>query len=122
VIGRFAGKVSSSGLSIARRTRRSASSGSHRSTGSSRRSAHSSTRIIAAAATIGLVTEAMRKMVSRRIGSLPPYALVPIASTRTSPRRLTSVTTPGTTPRPTWPAITSRMCPRRASENSPLFI
>src|SRR5437016_13540914 len=75
--------------------------GSSRCTGSSSRSRHSSTRIIVAAAVIGLVNEAMRKIVSRRIGSPPPTAFVPIASTCTSPRRLTSVTIPGTSPRST---------------------
>jgi hypothetical protein len=53
-------------------------------------------KIMAAAAAIGLVTEAMRKIVSRWIGSLPPSAFMPIASTCTSPRRLMSVTMPGT--------------------------
>ena len=101
MIGRCAGTVSSSGPSSRFSTLRSASSGSSRSTGSSSRSLHSSTRIIAAAAVIGLVIEEMRKIVSRRIGSLPPSAFVPIASTCTSPRRLTSVTSPGTSPRST---------------------
>ena len=55
--------------------------------------------IIAATATIGLVTEETRKIVSRRIGSPTPKAFVPIASTCTSPRLLISVTIPGTTPR-----------------------
>ena len=66
VIGRFAGTVSSSGPSSRLSTRRLASSGSSRSTGSSSRSLHSSTRIIAATAVIGLVIEVMRKSVSRR--------------------------------------------------------
>ena len=69
VIGRCAGTVSSSGPSRRFRTWRSASSGSSRSTGSSSRSLHSSTRIMVAAAVIGLVIEEMRKIVSRRIGS-----------------------------------------------------
>ena len=55
----------------------------------------SSTRIIAAAATIGLVTEAMRKIVSRRIGSPLSNAVVPMTSTWISPRRLSQVTRPG---------------------------
>jgi hypothetical protein len=53
---------------------------------------------MAAAATIGLVTEAMRKRVSRCIGSVPSTAVVPRASTWVSPRRLTRVTSPGTYP------------------------
>ena len=95
---------------------------SSRSTGSSSRSLHSSTRIIVAAAAIGLVIEAMRKIVSRRIGSPPPTALVPIASTCTSPRRLTSVTIPGTSPRSTWPASTSCMRSSRALDHAPLSV
>ena len=63
VIGRRAGTVSSTGPSIRRSTRRSASSGSSRSTGSSRRSRPWSTSIITAAAVIGLLAiEAMRKI------------------------------------------------------------
>jgi hypothetical protein len=62
---------------------------------------HSSTRTIAAAAVTGFVIEVIRKIVSRRIGSLPSIAMVPIASTRDSPRRLTNVTTPGASPRST---------------------
>jgi hypothetical protein len=58
-----------------------------------------------AAAAIGLVSEAIRKMVSRRIGSLPPAVVVPTASTRTSSPRATSVTIPGMSPRATKPAI-----------------
>jgi len=46
--------------------------GGSRSTGSSSRSLHSSIRIIVATAVIGLVIEAMRKIVSRRFGSPPP--------------------------------------------------
>ena len=69
MIGRCAGTVSSSGaVERASAPGGSASSGSSRSTGSSSRSLHSSTRIIAATAVIGLVIEAMRKIVSRRIG------------------------------------------------------
>jgi len=68
VIARFAGSVSSSVPLSRFKTWRFASSGSHRSTGSSSRSVHSSTRIIVAAAVIGLVMEEMRKMVSRRMG------------------------------------------------------
>jgi hypothetical protein len=81
VIGRLAGTVSSSGPSSFFSTVRLASSGKKRSTGSSSRSVHSSTRIIVAAAITGLVIEAMRKMVSRCIGASPPTASVPYAST-----------------------------------------
>ena len=95
MIGRFAGTVSSSGLSIVRRTWRSFSSGSHSSTGSSSRSLHSSTRIMAPTAVIGLVMEASRKIVSRRIGTLLSKAMVPIASTCSRPRWWTSATSPG---------------------------
>jgi hypothetical protein len=70
VIRRFAGTVSSSGLSIVRRALRSCSSGSHSSTGSSSLSLHSSTRIMAPTAVIGFVMEASRKIVSRRIGTV----------------------------------------------------
>src|SRR5215203_949047 len=56
------------------------------------------------------------------MGSLSPNALVPIASTLTSPRRLTSVTMPGTTPRSTWPDITSCMRSSRAPDNPPVLI
>src|SRR2546421_8543715 len=77
VIGRFAGTVSSSGPSSRFNTLRSASSGSQRSTGSSSRSLHSSTRIIVATAMIGLVIEEMRKMVSRRMGGASADRLRP---------------------------------------------
>lgn len=70
---------------------------------------------------IGLVIEAMRKMVSRWIGSLPP-ALVPIAFTWTSPRRLTAVTMPGTSLRSTWPAMTACMRASRALDNPPVLM
>ena len=100
VIGRFAGTVSSTGPSRLFSTWRSASSGRKSSTGSSSRSLHSSTRISVAAAVIGLVIEAMRKIVSRRIGA-SPNDCAPIASTWISPRRLTSATRPGMSPRET---------------------
>jgi hypothetical protein len=80
VIGRFAGTVSSSGLSIVRRTRRLASSGSHWSTGSSSLSLHSSTRIMAPTAVIGLVVDASRKIVFRSIFTSLSKAMVPIVS------------------------------------------
>ena len=86
MIGRFAGSVSSQWAVEPFSTRRPASSGSSRSTGSSSRSLHSSTRIIAAAAVIGLVMDEMRKIVSRPIFPFPaadalPSAFMPIPST-----------------------------------------
>ena len=102
VMGRFAGTVSSSGLSIVRRTLRSFSSGSHSSTGSSSLTLHSSTRIMAPTAVIGFVVEASRKMVSRRIGTLLSKAMVPIVSTCSRPRWWMSATSPGSWPLSTW--------------------
>jgi hypothetical protein len=71
VISRFAATVSSSGPSIRRSTRRSASSGMSRRTGSSSASLASSTKIKAATAVTGFVIDEMRKIVSR-IGTLSP--------------------------------------------------
>src|SRR6266446_4585828 len=122
VIDRFAGSVSSIGPSSRFNTRRSASSGKSRSTGSSSRSLHSSTRIIAAAAVIGLVIEAMRKIVSRSTGSPSPSVFMPSASTCTSPCRLTSATRHGTSLRSTNPAITSCKRPSRVFDNPAEFI
>ena len=98
MIERFAGTTSSRALSGARRTFRLASSGSHSSTGSSSRNRRSSRRIIAATAVIGLVVDARRKIVSRRMGAAPPKASVPIVSARTSPSETTSATRPGSSP------------------------
>ncbi len=47
---------------------------------------HSSTSISAATAMIGLVIEAMRKIVSRAIGAVPSSACTPSTSTWVSPR------------------------------------
>src|SRR5262249_7852094 len=47
---------------------------------------------------MGFVSDAMRKIVSRRIGRSPPNSIAPIASTRTSSPRATSVTSPGRSP------------------------
>lgn len=107
MIARRAGTVSSSSASMRLSTRRFASSGSQRSTASSSRSTPSFTSSMVAAAAIGFVSEAIRKMVSRRIGWLsgPPAVVVPIASTRTSSPRATSVTSPGMSPRSTTPTI-----------------
>jgi hypothetical protein len=107
VIDRAAGTVSSSGPSIRASTWRSASSGNHGSTGSSSRSVQSSTMVRATAAANGLVSESIRKIVSWAIGAVPPTSIVPIASTRVSPWRLTSATRPGSSPRSTWRERTS---------------
>ena len=112
VMGRRAGTVSSSGPSMRLSTSRFASSGSSRSTGSSRASAPSSTSNIVARARIGFVIDVMRKIVSRRIGSLEPKARVPIVSTWTSSPRATSVTMPGSSPFATRAAIASCKRPR----------
>jgi hypothetical protein len=95
VIARRAGTVSSSSASSVLSTRRFANSGSQPSMGSSRRSRHSSTSNIAAAAVIGFVSDAMRKIVSRCIGALAFTMKVPSGSTCTSSFRETSVTRPG---------------------------
>ena len=61
----------------------------------------SSTSVIAQAATIGLVIEPVRQIVSAAIGVLEPApskARLPIASIWTSPRRATTATAPGTKP------------------------
>jgi len=50
---------------------------------------------IAATAVIGFVTEAKRKIVSRRIGAEWSNARVPMASTCSAPRPLMSATRPG---------------------------
>jgi hypothetical protein len=49
-----------------------------------------------ATAVIGFVIDVMRKIVSRRMGSLRFKALPPTAWTCVSPRLLTRVTMPGT--------------------------
>jgi hypothetical protein len=121
VTARLAGTVSSIGASMARKTLRSASSGSHRSTGSSSRNLHSSTRIIAATAVTGLVIEVIRKMVSRAIGA-PSIAILPMVSTWVSPPRLTSVTRPGMSPASTCPAMTSCMRARRGFDSPPVLV
>ena len=52
----------------------------------------------ACAAVIGLVVEARRKIVSRRIGMSLPNAIVPRVSTCSRPAWWTSATSPGTCP------------------------
>ena len=90
------------------RTTGEASSGSHRSTGSSSAIRPSSTSIMAAAATMGLVIEAMRKIESRAIGAVPSASTEPTASTSTWSPRATRATAPGTDPLPTCRSRTSR--------------
>ncbi len=77
VIGRRAGTVSSNGPSTRVSTCRSTSSGSHSCTGSSSRSLHSSSKAIVAAIATGLDVDAIRKMVSRRIGAPPVVTHAP---------------------------------------------
>ena len=69
VIGRCAGTVRSSAPRGSASTRMSAISGSHVDTRSVSASLPSSIRVMAAATVTGLVIEAMRKIVSRCIGS-----------------------------------------------------
>jgi hypothetical protein len=85
VIGRVAGTRSSIGLAGVRTTFGSASSGSHKSTVSPNEISSSSTKIMTAAAVIGLVIEARRKIESLAIGS-PPTAAEPTAATLISSR------------------------------------
>ena len=80
VISRWAATVSSSGPSIRFSTRRFFSSGSQRSTGSSRAILPASTRVMATAAVIGLVIEAMRKIASRLTGAAPSKVVEPTAT------------------------------------------
>ena len=75
-----------------------ASSGSHRSTGSSSATRPSSTSSITAAAVMGLVIEAMRKIESRAIGDVPAASTDPTAWTSTRSPRATRPTAPGVDP------------------------
>jgi hypothetical protein len=70
----------------------------------------------------GLVIGVIRKIVSRRIGSRPPMAVCPMASTCTSPRRLSRVTIPGISPRSTWAAMTSCIRASRGFDHAPPLI
>ena len=80
VIARSAATVSSSGPLIRVSTRRPASSGSSRSTGSSSPISPSSITASVTAAVMGLVVEAIRNSESRRTGA-PPTSSTPSAST-----------------------------------------
>jgi hypothetical protein len=106
VIERAAGTVSSSGPSMRRSTLRLASSGSSRSTGSSRSIRPSPAIASVAAAVIGLLVEAIRKIESCVTGA-PPIARLPSASTWTSSPHATSATSPGMSVSPTCSAAAS---------------
>ena len=106
MIGRVAGTTSSTALSGARTTFGSASSGSHRPTGSSMAIRPSSTSIMTAAAVIGLVTDAKRKIESLAIGS-PSTAIERTAATSIRSPQTTRPTAPGTDPSLTYLPSTS---------------
>ena len=113
VVNSRAGTVQSSGPVGSASTRISASSGSHRSTGSDRAILPSCTSVIAAATVTGLVIEAIRKIVSRRIGRPASASRWPIALTwSTSPRCQTSVTAPASRPEATASSMESRLSAR----------
>ena len=98
MIGRPAGTTSSTGLAGVRMTTGDASSGSHGPTGSSSAIRPSPTSIITAAAVMGLVIEAMRKIESRPIGAVPSTSAEPAAWTSTWLPRAIRPTAPGTDP------------------------
>ena len=81
VIGRWAATVLSSEPFGSTSTRISASSGSHRLTGSVSVNLPSSISVIAADTVIGLVIDAIRKMVSRCMGSPASMSRWPISLT-----------------------------------------
>lgn len=110
MIGAVAGTTSSSGLAGVRTTTGPASSGSHVETGSDSAIRPSSTSIMTAAATTGLVIEAMRKTESLAMGAGSPTPRVPTAATSTRPPRATRPTAPGTDPSSTNACRTSRSC------------
>ena len=107
VIGRTAGTTSSTGPSGVRTTVGDASSGSQCPTGSSSAIRPSSTSIMTAAATTGLVIDAIRKIESRAIGAVPSTSAEPTACTSIRSPRATRPTAPGTGP--------SLMCVSRMS-------
>ena len=96
MIGRARGTTSSRALSGVRTTDGEASSGSHVRTGLSSSKVPSSTNVIVAAATIGLVTEASRMTASRGIAAGSPSVMTPAVATSTAPSWSTSATAPGT--------------------------
>jgi hypothetical protein len=98
-MGRWAGTVRSSGPPESASTRTPASSGSQSVTGSARVNRPSSTNAIAAATVTGLLIEAMRKIVSRCIGSLAATSRWPSSPTcSTLPPCHTRVTAPASSP------------------------
>ena len=113
VIGRLAATVSSSGPCGSTRTRISAISGSHLLIGSVSASLPSSASAIAAATVTGLVIEAIRKRVSRRIGRPASISAEPISLTcSTFPRCHTHVTAPEIRPASAAAATESRLSAR----------
>ncbi len=102
VIGRGAGTASAI-LPVGEvSTLGAASSGSHWLTLSDSRSRPSSTKVMAATVTIGLVIEPMRNRPRRSSGAEPASSAAPITSeTASSPWRCTSTTAPGISPRST---------------------
>ena len=98
MIGLLAGTTSSTGLEGVRTTLGDASSGSHSATGSSSAIRLSSTSIITAAAMMGLVIEASRKIESLAIGESPSRPAEPTASRATRSPRATRATAPATAP------------------------
>jgi hypothetical protein len=117
VIGRTAGTTSSASASGVRTTRGSASSGSHRPTGSSSAIRPSSISSSTAAAVIGLVSEAIRKIESRAIGA-PFSSAEPAAATSTRSPCATRPTAPGSAP---FVTKDSRR-PRRSSAHSGVYL
>jgi hypothetical protein len=107
VIGRFAGTTSSTGLPAVRTTTGCASSGSHLPTAPSSAIRPSSTSIITAAAVMGLVIEAMRKIESGAMEA-PPRLAEPTAATSLRSPRATKPTAPGTAALPTYVSRTLR--------------
>src|SRR5262249_25906389 len=97
---RTAGTTSSTALAGVRTTFGSASSGSHGPTGSSSAIRPSSTSIMTAAAVMGLVIEARRKIESLAIAA-PPTAIEPATATSARSPRATRPTAPGSDPSPT---------------------
>src|SRR3954451_21087731 len=103
VMGRSAGTVSASGPVRLTSTRGSASSGSHRATGSSRSSTPSSASDRVSTPAYGLDTDASRNSESGRTGAVPPSSRHPPVCTSTSPRYRTADAKPGSRPRATSP-------------------
>jgi hypothetical protein len=98
----------------------SASSGSHRVTGSSSLSLPSSISIRAAIEVTGLVMEAMRKRVSRVIGSPASTSRRPTVLTwAISPLRQTRVTKPERSPASTTAWSAAGICASPASTKPP---